>query len=140
MTPESTLTELMSDLLGDRFKSGKGEAQRKTSVHGVDVIPDGIIDDEWIVELESRVLKQVRGAVVDLILSTNRRKKLLVLLAQPGADLSRAVGHLKEVVRSLGQDLNNWCIVGLSREWGKQERLEILRTAFQEAGILRPQN
>lgn len=136
MSHEKLLEGLMSEILGARFVCGKPEAPRTTVVGGVGVIPDGTIDEAWIVELEAKGLKQVRGSIVDLTLTRDRPKKLLVLLAQPTQDVQQAEAHLNEVVVGLGQDSRNWCIVCLSRRDSRDEQLKSLRDRFNAAGIL----
>lgn len=136
MSHEKLLEELMTEILGARFVFGKPEAPRTTVVGGVRVIPDGTIDENWIVELEARSLKQVRGSIVDLILTPKRPKKLLVLLAQPTQNVQQAEDHLNAVVVGLGQDSRNWCIVGLSRHHSRDEQLKTLRDRFNAAGVL----
>jgi hypothetical protein len=103
------------------------------------VIPDAIFGVDWVVELEARTTKQVRGVITDLMIHP-RRKKMLIVLVEPTLSSSRTAqsveAHLYQVVSRLGLNLDDWCIIGLSRNQARDEHLSILEERFIKAGIL----
>lgn len=103
------------------------------------IIPDAIIGKDWVVELEARTTKQVRGVITDLMIHP-RRKKMLIVLVEPTQSSSRTAqsveAHLYQVVSRLGLNLDDWCIIGLSRNQARDEHLSILEERFIKEGIL----
>jgi hypothetical protein len=65
---------------------------------------------------------------------------MLIVLVEPTPTSKRTARtvqeHLYQAVTELKLDLNDWCIVGLSRDLSRDEHLLILRGRFIEAGIL----
>ncbi len=78
---------LFADLLGPRWDSLAFE--RSIDEAGVRADLDGVIRSrdsraiECAVEIEARVYKQIRGAIVDLALHPTRKKLLVIIRAQP---------------------------------------------------------
>ncbi|MBK6755220.1 MAG: hypothetical protein IPG69_16940 [Flavobacteriales bacterium] len=96
---------------------------------------DGTIGDKWVVELEARTLKQVRGVIVDLMLHERTKKLLVVLVEEKGKRTAATVQeHLYKVIDQLEQERSDWCIVGLTTAFGAPEGAS---AAFRKAGILR---
>jgi hypothetical protein len=64
---EKYLKRLLTDLQLDRLSFIEAETRVPTfEVHRV--IPDAIFGENWVVELEARTTKQVRGVIIDLML------------------------------------------------------------------------
>ncbi|MBK7270374.1 MAG: hypothetical protein IPI07_13005 [Flavobacteriales bacterium] len=74
-------------------------------------VPDGTIGDKWVVELEARTLKQVRGVIVDLMLHERTKKLLVVLVEEKGKRTAATVQeHLYKGIDQLEQERSDWCI------------------------------
>ncbi|MBK9539417.1 MAG: hypothetical protein IPO12_11850 [Flavobacteriales bacterium] len=103
-----------------------------------DIVLDGTIGDKWVVELEARTLKQVRGVIVDLMLHERTKKLLVVLVEEKGKRTAATVQeHLYKVIDQLEQERSDWCIVGLPRPFDPSGHRKELDRAFRKAGILR---
>jgi len=99
-THEDYGRNLMSEVLGDRWSSydsrrSVDEAGVRADLDGVIVGPDGQ-SVECAVEIEARVYKQIRGAIVDLALHPAPKKLLVVIKAQP------QLGSSAKVVKHCG--------------------------------------
>ena len=135
---EKYLKRLLTDLQLDRLTFIEAET-RVPSFEVHRVIPDAIFGEDWVVELEARTTKQVRGVITDLMLHP-RRKKMLIVLVEPTATSKRTAKtveeHLYQAITALKLSLDDWCVVGLSRDQERDEHIGILRKRFIEAGIL----
>lgn len=135
---EGYLKGLLSALNLDRLSFIEAET-RVPSFEVHRVIPDAVFGVDWVVELEARTTKQVRGVITDLMIHP-RRKKMLIVLVEPTQSSSRTAqsveAHLYQVVSRLGLNLDDWCIIGLSRNQARDEHLSILEERFIKEGIL----
>jgi len=59
---------------------------------------DGLLNDEIAIEIESRVSKQIRGALVDLI-SHEAKRKLLILIPAHTGDIEKATAQCEYILR-----------------------------------------
>lgn len=83
---------------------------RQLICEGVTCDVDAVLDSGIAVEIESRVNKQVRGALLDLILHPNN-KKLMILIPAHMGDASRTKRMCEVIVRKLKPDAAFACVV-----------------------------
>jgi hypothetical protein len=110
--------ELLKQLLGGRWDSNT--SQRSVDECGVRADLDGVIWSqkgegvECAVEIEARVYKQIRGAMVDLALHNAPKKLMIIILAQPqlGTD-KKTKRHLQYVWQSIAKDRGDFRVVCL---------------------------
>lgn len=69
--------ELLENIAG--FSSSYNDCRIKYGEKGIGARIDGVIGVDIAIEIESRVSKQIRGAILDLVLHPNP-KKLLILI------------------------------------------------------------
>lgn len=137
---EKYLRGLLSSILDNSPTPFEKEGPKTTRLFGKhSIVLDGTIGKDWVVELEARTTKQVRGVITDLLLHP-RRKKMLIVLVEPTPTSRRTAKtveeHLYQAVTELRLSLDDWCIVGLSRDQERDEHVGILRERFIKAGIL----
>ncbi|MBK7384147.1 MAG: hypothetical protein IPI81_12605 [Flavobacteriales bacterium] len=133
--PEGYLKGLLDELLSGRVDWS--EPKPPFELGGHRIIPDGRFGKEWVVELEARTLKQVRGALVDLTIS-DRPKKLLVVLFKPTDSMSASSveQHLNEVVERMKGPKRTWCIIALTKEGSREKHLESIKKALLPHGLV----
>lgn len=134
LSPEGYLRGLVKDLVPTADWT---ELDSPLELGGHRVITDGRIGDQWVVELEARTMKQIRGAIVDLAISAPVNK-LLVVLFKPTeiTNVDSVRKHLEEVVQRLKFDPKRWCIVSLSKQETRGEHIERLKGALAMKGLL----
>lgn len=86
---------LFREIVGANFDSG--DSTRVLYEGGITAVIDGTINGDCAVEIESRVDKQIRGALIDL-LCHSFPKKLLVLIPAHMNNPERTAIHCKEVL------------------------------------------
>ncbi|HEV2175735.1 MAG TPA: hypothetical protein VGW33_00800 [Terriglobia bacterium] len=119
--------ELMHQLLGDRWSSY--DSQRSIAEAGVRADLDDVIialdsqQVECAVEIEARVYKQIRGAIVDLALHSAPKKLLVVIKAQPQlGDTPKVIKHCTYVWQQVAGTGHG----GLLWSFWKEERVTAL--------------
>lgn len=99
---------------------------------------DGVVGDSIAVEIESRVSKQVRGAVLDLICHSHPKKLLLLLpvhMANQSLCAEQCVSILGRFVPS--SDFRVVSLSGSGFASTHETDVEIVRTALAELGFNR---
>lgn len=136
--------ELLRESLGTRWDAHS--SQRSIELAGVRADLDGVIISkdgthvECAVEIEARVYKQIRGAIVDLALHPAPSKLLIVMLAQPqvGKDEDKMISHIKHVwtrIHGMGE-FSVVCLKGTGTSSRKQEDRKLIVDAIRTLGIL----
>lgn len=141
--------ELLASILGGRWRS-RLDDERSFSMGGVRADLDGIIRSadmgtvECAVEIEARVYKQIRGAILDLAWHPAPRKLLVIIRAQEqlgSEDKVRA--HCSYVWKRLaGDDRSPFRLVLLkgtgSIPCHDEDRASLI-TALTELELIRPE-
>lgn len=99
---------------------------------------DGIITNSCAIEIESRVDKQIRGAIVDLLLHP-MRKKLLILIPAHMNNPSASLAHCEAVVAGLAGPERQVRVVllkGTGYQPREEEDVELIRDALAGLGCL----
>lgn len=135
---------LFRPLLGDRWSSL--DFARSVQEEGVRADLDGIIrraDDksvECTVEIEARVYKQIRGAMVDLSLHPAPQKLLVVIKAQPQlGDTPRIMRHCtyiwQQVAGTNRGEFEMAVLEGTGLNPNTEFDLKLLKDTLQKLGI-----
>lgn len=136
---------LMRKLLANRWNSY--DSRRSVDEAGVRADLDGIITTsdgrhiECAVEIEARVYKQIRGAMVDLALHPAPKKFLVVIKAQPQlGNTAKITRHCNYIWQQIsGADRGQFAMVVLEGTGDNpmpDVDLALLRGALQSQGLL----
>jgi len=92
------------------------------------------------VEIEARVYKQMRGALLDLALHSAPKKLFVIIMAQPqlGTSEERAVSHIRTTWNLLGGTRGQFevvCLAGTGEVPNEEVDKERIATALRELGI-----
>jgi hypothetical protein len=126
--------QIMRAAVGKAYRDGGGSVQVNYSA-GQPARIDGMIGNEIAVEIESRVSKQIRGAVLDLICH-RYPKKLLVILPVHMSDAEIAALQCRHIMARFLQP-KNFCVLVLEGSGNKAaiaSDAERLRRALHELG------
>jgi len=137
--------QLMSRLLGSRWSSC--DSRRSIDEGGVRADLDGIISArdnsnvECAVEIEARVYKQIRGAMVDLALHPAPKKLLVVIKAQPQlGDATRIEKHCRHIWQEIAGSNRGQFFMTVLKGTGNDPRqqvdLELLSETLRNMKIL----
>ncbi len=136
---------LMSKLLGNRwssydFRRSVDEAGVRADLDGVITAPESC-QVECAVEIEARVYKQIRGAIVDLTLHPAPKKLFVVIKAQPQlGDTQEIAKHFNYVWHQIaGTSRGQFTMTVLEGTGGdplQEVDLELLKGSLQELGIM----
>ena len=99
---------LLKEILGDNFKDN-----HKVEGFDIGIKLDGKIADKCAVEIESRVDKQIRGAILDLLLC-KLEKKLLMIIPKHMHDKKKTVESCQLIFRQMGYTDDNFRVVLLN--------------------------
>lgn len=132
---DAYVKKLLDRILGPRFlTTGPGVVVPYDDIVGR---IDGVIDDSCAVEIESRTIKQVRGAVLDLFFHPYP-KKLLVIVPVHMHKPQEAVAHCQGILRDLGLGPDSYRVVLLagSGDLPDEQDPERLEDALRELSCL----
>ena len=103
--------ELFKSLVNDDFVSTGDDIVVKYENNGITAKIDGVIKSlDCAVEIESRVNKQIRGAIVDL-LSHPRKNKLLVLIPASIKDPKQTKKHCLHILKQFKKEDDKCAVV-----------------------------
>jgi len=126
---------LLKEIAGDRFVD-RGD-QVKVDYGSVRANIDGVIGD-CAIEIESRVNKQVRGALLDL-LEHPCQKKLLILVPAHMPNPEACTKHCEYILNKYKRDdqiIKVVLLEGTGHDPKKEEDKELIRKALIELGVL----
>jgi hypothetical protein len=92
----------MKAIVGDKFVDS-GDLVRVQYQGGISAAIDGVVNDCCAIEIESRVAKQVRGALVDLLCHP-LTKKLLVLIPEHMNNPEGTAEHCKDILSRFSRE------------------------------------
>jgi hypothetical protein len=127
---------LLKAVVGERFVPRGRET--RVDFGGVTGSIDGVVKDCCAVEIESRVAKQVRGALVDL-LEHHLSKKLLVLIPVHMYNAEAKAKHCKYILEkyaSKGAVVKVVLLKGTGKAPRDSEDKQLLRQALEELGCI----
>jgi len=127
---------LLSAVAKGRFTDDR-EATRVEYSGGTSAFVDGVVNDDCAVEVESRVDKQVRGALVDL-LSHRYPKKLLILMPAHMYNSDKTKEQCRGILEKFKRPADRVSVVllgGTGDNRKPKEDEERLRSAFSELGV-----
>lgn len=128
---------LLAAIANDHFTNDR-QFTRVEYLGGTSAFIDGVIKPDCAVEIESRVDKQVRGALVDL-LSHSYPKKLLILIPahmnNPKKTKEQCEGILSKFKRATDQAMVV-LLKGTGDNREPKEDEELVRVALSKLGIL----
>ena len=130
--------ELLSEILGRRFKSGRNKHTKVNYGSYIPAFIDGVINNCCAIEIESRVDKQVRGALLDL-LQHELSKKLLILIPAHMRDPEATAGHCKYILKKYKKKRQTIKVILLKGTGDKPQRSvdkERIKKALTELGCL----
>jgi|Deesub1362A_J573_1020465.scaffolds.fasta_scaffold09271_2 hypothetical protein len=128
--------KLLRQIVGDRFISS-GDAVR-VRYKGCSASIDGVINNCCAIEIESRVAKQVRGALLDL-LEHPLPKKLLILVPAHMYNPEATVEHCKYILgkyKKEGQITKVILLEGIGNNPKESVDKEKIKDALKELGCL----
>lgn len=131
---------LLKAVVGDRFVLRGRET--KVDFRGVTGSIDGVVKECCAVEIESRVAKQVRGALVDL-LEHRLSKKLLVLIPAHMHDAEATAKHctyILEKYASKGAVVKVVLLKGTGHVPRDSEDTQLIRQALEDLGCIPKQS
>lgn len=128
--------ELIREIVGNRFISG-GDAV-KVKYGEISASIDGVIEGCCAIEIESRVDKQIRGALLDLI-EHHYPKKLLILIPAHMNDPEKTANHCEYIFKKYkkgGEILKVVLLEGTGEHPKMEEDKEKIKKALNELGCL----
>jgi hypothetical protein len=129
--------ELLRQIVGDRFISS-GDAVKAYYNGRISASIDGVINNCCAIEIESRVAKQVRGALLDL-LEHPLPKKLLILVPVHMYNPEATVEHCKYILgkyKKEGQITKVILLEGTGNNPKESVDKEKIKDALKELGCL----
>ena len=130
--------ELLMEIAGNRFKS-RGDFVKIYYPGGISATIDGVIND-CAIEIESRVEKQVRGALLDLLEHPLQKKHLILIPAHmynPEATAKHCEYILEKYKKQDDQITKVILLKGTGDNPKKEEDKEQLKRALIDLDVLR---
>lgn len=128
---------LIRTIAGSKFVDS-GELVRVQYRGGISATIDGVIKDCCAIEIESRVAKQVRGALVDL-LTHPLTKKLLMLIPAHMNDPEGTAEHCRGILdkyRENSEQIEVVLLQGTGHDPKPDEDRELIEQALRRMGCL----
>ena len=129
--------ELLREILGSRFINSRDVVKVRYGSY-ISAFIDGVINNCCAIEIESRVDKQVRGALLDL-LQHELPKKLLILIPAHMRDPEATAGHCEYILEKYkkeGQTIKVILLKGTGDKPLKSVDKERIKKALTELGCL----
>ncbi len=133
---DAYVKDLFRGILGKRFISEGPEIQ--VPYQGITARIDGVVQGCCAVEIESRVDKQIRGALMDLVFHPYA-KKLLVLVYGSMNNPERTIRHCEGILETLGKAHTQHKVVLLTGDGDFPREIEdtrLLKSALEALGCL----
>jgi hypothetical protein len=129
--------ELLRQIAGALFISS-GDSVKVRYGGGVSASVDGIIDHCCAIEIESRVAKQIRGALLDLLEHPLSRKLLIIIPAHMynPANTAKHCEYILEKYKRQGQVTRVILLRGTGNNPKQTEDKERIRTALTDLECL----
>lgn len=102
---------------------------------------DGVVGDNCAIEIESRVDKQIRGALVDLVLH-HCSKRLIILIPVHMNDPQKTKEQCEDILNKLKRPTDEVRVVllrGTGDDSKPEEDKALIRAALLDLGAIKPQ-
>lgn len=132
---EMPVREVLDELLGNRISYAIKDTKVMVGNTGTQIEPDAVVTGEdLVIEIESRTAKQIRGAIMDLLLSP--RKKKLLIIRPTNDDVAGKKAHFEAVLAARLRRDESSAVVVLDNEPDQLQDHAAIKDGLAVLGII----
>ena len=131
---ETTLQDALRSIFGELVSDDIVTKRVPVGTTGTYVEPDAVVvSEDLVIEIESRTAKQIRGAIMDLLLSPQKKKLLIV--RPNGDDVAGKKTHFEAVLAARLRSDESSAVVLLAKEADPSADQDAIRQGLAQLGI-----
>lgn len=131
---ETALQDVLRTIFGALVSADILTKRVPVGTTGTYVEPDAVvISEDLVIEVESRTAKQIRGAIMDLLLSPGKKK--LLIIRPTSDDIAGKKAHFEAVLAARLRSDESSAVVLLANEADPSADQDAIRQGLAQLGI-----